>query len=377
MPWFVSTRTTGKAINQHSQMQTIPILHTGITLADRRQKCLFTISLITIFFTFQASAQDTIRVETYRMGDVDTITTTQSKADSLAFGKYYKDTVLIPNYKKRQRLVALSGIALYGGTLLALNQAWYAKYERSSFHTFNDNKEWLQVDKVGHGWSAYQLSRLTYGAWKWSGVSGKKAVLLAGLSGPGFLTVVEILDGFTREWGWSWGDMGANVFGGGLFVAQQLGWHEQRIDFKFSVHKNNYNNAQLTARANKLFGSSLPERFLKDYNSQTYWLSANLKSFFKQSNLPAWLNVAVGYGGNGMFGAFENVGKGDNGIITFDRRDIKRYRQWYLSPDIKWSKIKTNSKFLRTVLSVMDGIKFPLPGLELSEGRLQLRGLVF
>ena len=48
------------------------------------------------------------------------------------------------------------------------------------------------------------------------------------------------------------------------------------------------------------------ERMLKDYNGQTYWLSANLKSFFQGSNIPAWLNVAVGYGADGMFGGFEN-----------------------------------------------------------------------
>ncbi len=323
--------------------------------------------------------KDPIKIKTYRMASVDTILTTSStngdSSVSLKGGRHNADWT--PIFKNRQRLVALTSIGLYAGTLLGLNQAWYAQYDRSSFHTFNDNKEWLQVDKVGHSWSAYQLSSLSYGAWKWSGVSEKKAVLYAGLSGPGFLTVIEILDGFSKEWGWSWGDMGANIFGGGLFVAQQLGWHEQRIDFKFSVHKNNYGNAELTTRADKLFGSSLPERFLKDYNGQTYWLSANLKSFFKQSNLPAWLNVAVGYGGNGMFGAFENVGLDANGATNFDRRDIKRYRQWYLSPDIKWSKIKTNSKFLRTVLYVMDGIKFPLPGLELSEGRLQIRGVIF
>ena len=45
---------------------------------------------------------------------------------------------------------------------------------------------------------------------------------------------------------------------------------------------------------------------LKDYNGQTYWLSANLKSFFPGSNIPPWLNVAIGYGADGMFGGFEN-----------------------------------------------------------------------
>ncbi|MEO7309375.1 MAG: DUF2279 domain-containing protein [Chitinophagaceae bacterium] len=365
------------SISYLSQLRIQPLYQMRLPSWQKKIPISIFLLLISFFTTPQSYGQDTVKVKTYRMADVDTITTTQSTSDSLKYGKFYPDTTPAVNFKNRQRLVAVTSIGLYTGALVALNQAWYANYKRSSFHTFNDNKEWLQVDKVGHAWSAYQLSRLSYGAWKWAGVSEKKAVLYAGLSGPGFLTVIEILDGFSSEWGWSWGDMGANVFGGGLFVAQQLGWHEQRIDFKFSVHKNNYADTQLTRRANNLFGSSLPERFLKDYNAQTYWLSANLKSFFKQSNLPAWLNVAMGYGANGMFGAFENVGKDGSGNTTFNRQDIKRYRQWFLSPDIKWSKIKTSCKFLRTVFYVLDGIKFPLPGLELSQGKLQLRGLLF
>ena len=43
--------------------------------------------------------------------------------------------------------------------LIGLNAEWYAKYPRSGFHFFNDYAEWLQVDKVGHAFSAYSGSR--------------------------------------------------------------------------------------------------------------------------------------------------------------------------------------------------------------------------
>ncbi len=35
----------------------------------------------------------------------------------------------------------------------------------------------------------------------------------------------------------------------------------------------------LKSRRNELFGKSFAERILKDYNSQTYWISANISSF--------------------------------------------------------------------------------------------------
>ena len=73
---------------------------------------------------------------------------------------------------------------------------------------------------------------------------------------------------------------------------------------------------------------ALPERILKDYNAQTYWVSANLPSFFKETNFPLWLNIAIGYGAEGMFGAVNNTWTDVNGV-ELDRSEIKRYRQFY------------------------------------------------
>ncbi len=327
------------------------------------------LALLILFCRLPSVAQDTLHVETYHTGHIDTIVAQPAATNSSYAGQ--TDT-----FRKRQRLVTYSSIGIYTATLLVLNSVWYADYPRQSFHFFDDNAEWKQVDKVGHAWSAYGLSRLTYGAWRWAGASEKKAVLLAGISGPGFLTVIETLDGFSSNWGWSWGDMGANVFGGGLFAAQQLGWHEQRISFKFSFHKKAYGDPTLTRRADNLYGSSLAERALKDYNGQSYWLSANLQSFLPKTGLPRWLNIAVGYGAEGMFGGRQNIGKFPDGTV-FNRADIPRYRQWYLSPDIDFTRIKTRSKLLKTAFYFLNGFKFPAPALELSRGRLKLKGLVF
>lgn len=287
------------------------------------------------------------------------------------------DTPTPAPIKKRVRLITAVNIAGYGGSLILLNQAWYAQYPRSSFHFFNDNKEWLQVDKVGHAWTAYNTGKASTEMWRWTGMNKKKAAILGGLSGAAYLTVIEILDGFSKEWGFSPGDMAANVLGSGLYLGQELTWGEQRIQYKFSFHRKNYGAPMLNQRADDLFGNSWYERMLKDYNGQAYWFSANLKSFFPKSDLPAWLNLAVGYGAEGMFGGFENVGYDKNGAISFDRRDIQRYRQWYLAPDIDFTKIKTNKKWLRTTLHILNAFKFPAPTLELSKGKFTLHAVYF
>ena len=276
--------------------------------------------------------------------------------------------------KKRLRFITGVHITSYAGTMFALGQAWYKDYPRVPFQIFNDSKEWAQVDKVGHGWTAYNIAKYSSGMWSWTGLSRKRAVVLGGLSSIGYQTILEYLDAHSAEWGWSWTDMAANVGGTGVYVVQDLAWNEQRILFKFSSHKVVYEE-ELLRRADELYGKTLPERILKDYNGQTYWLSANIRSFAKESRIPSWLNIAVGYGAKGLFGGFENRAVDASGNTTFDRPDILRQRQWYISPDIDFTRIKTDKKGLKVAFSVLNMIKLPAPALELSGGKV--RGRLF
>ena len=303
-----------------------------------------------------------------------------------SFAAYSQDTTINIHevkgnhidYKKRQWVIAGLTAAGYGGSFLFLSQAWYKDYPRTSFHTFNDAGEWNQIDKAGHAWTAYHTSRFTTNMWRWAGVQNNKAVLYGTGSSLLYMLSIEYLDGRSSEWGWSWADVGANFFGSALYAGQETFWKSQKIGFKFSSHHKNYDDRSLKARADDLYGSSFQGRLLKDYNAQTYWLSANIKSFFPQTSLPSWLNVSVGYGADGMFGGYENIAQSKaDGTITFDRRDIKRYRQFYFSPDVDFTKIKTKSKVLQSVFSALNVLKFPTPALEFSNGKLQLKALAY
>ena len=282
-----------------------------------------------------------------------------------------------PYNKKRVKLVTAANIIVYGGILVGLNAEWYAKYPRSGFHFFNDDAEWLQVDKVGHAYSAYTESRANMEVWRWAGLSRKKRIWIGGLSGVAYQSIIEVLDGFSSQYGFSPGDFAANIVGSTMFISQELAWDDQRIQFKFSFHKRNYCSPDLDQRADDIYGKTEIERFIKDYNGQTYWLSANLRSFFPESNLPVWLSLSAGYGADGMFGARSNVAVDKNGNIIFDRTDIKRYRQWYLSPDINFSKITTHKKGLKVLFAVLDAFKLPAPTLEFSNGTFKGHWIVF
>lgn len=277
----------------------------------------------------------------------------------------------------RVKIIAGTNLIGYSTAMIGLYAAWYKNYPQTNFHTFNDIKEWQQIDKIGHAYSAYAESKASMELWRWTGISRKKRIWLGGMSGAFYQTVIEVLDGFSAEWGWSWGDFGANIIGSGMLVAQELAWDEQRIQFKFSFHRKSYSDPALNKQSNKIYGTSTAERFLKDYNGQSYWLSVNLHSFFRGSKIPAWLGIAIGTGAEGMFGARDNIDKDANGNITFNRPDIKRYRQWYLSPDIDLTRIKTKHKGLKAAFGILNIVKFPMPALEFSNGKFRFNAVAF
>jgi len=280
-----------------------------------------------------------------------------------AFSQSKLDAFLTPSdslNRPRLNTIVLSEASIGAITLLGLNQLWYADFERSKFHTINDNSAWLQMDKLGHVFTSYQLGKYGSHLLNWSGVSERDQLLYGATLGFSFLTAVEVLDGYSKEWGFSWGDILANGSGTGLYIGQELLWKEQRIALKYSFHQTKY----AKQRPDKL-GETYLEQTLKDYNGQTYWLSANLHSFFKESKIPKWLNVAVGYGAEGMLTGTKDV---DNQVLTSN----ERYRQYYLSFDLNLSKISTNSKLLRSILDVFNVIKIPFPTLEFNK-----KGTVF
>lgn len=284
-----------------------------------------------------------------------------------------KDSAHTPGVDKKKFVIVAAGNAVfYTGSYLLLNKAWYADYEKSGFHFFNDNPEWNQMDKAGHVWSTYQVSRVSARVWQWTGISRSQAAIAGGISGMVYQSIIELQDAYSAAWGFSWGDVAANVAGAGLFVFQDLGWQQQKIVVKMGYHPYNY-PPDLLARRDQLFGKSTAERIFKDYNAQTYWISGNLSLLLRDKRIPSWLNVSLGYGADGMYGGRANYWSDEEGQV-FDYTHIARSRQVYLSPDIDLTRIKTKSKTLRSIFSVVNAFRIPMPALELQQGRI--RGVI-
>jgi hypothetical protein len=260
-------------------------------------------------------------------------------------------------YKKRKWVVGVGNGVAYTGTMTGLYHLWYKGYPQSSFKFFNDNKQWGQMDKIGHAFSCYYEGVMGVDMLKWAGVPRKKAIWLGGSYGFLIQSTIEVMDGFSANWGASWGDIAANAAGTGLVIGQELLWDEQRIWMKVLFAPTDY-----APYRPELFGRSFVEQLFKDYNGQSYWLSANVASFLSEdSKWPKWLNVAAGYSINGFVGGDDNIY--ERGGVQFDYSHIPRSRQFYLAPDIDLTRIPVKKKGWKITFRILNCIKVPLPSI--------------
>ncbi len=281
-------------------------------------------------------------------------------------------------HRARFNTALLFSATTYTAFSVGLYNIWYKKFEMEPFHFFNDWGEWEYMDKVGHLHTAYLQGVLCYKGARWTGLSKNKSILTGVICGTLFQSTIEIMDGFSSKWGFSATDIAANLAGTGTFALQQYIWDEQRISIKVSsipaayssstvVSADGLQSSSAEARATSLFGKNYFERFLKDYNAQTYWASVNVHSFLGQDNKwPKWLNIALGYGAQNMLGGYSNEWEENGSKFSLPSSQYGRYNQFYIGFDLDLPKLHPKSPFLKTVCSVFNIFKIPSPALEIN-----------
>lgn len=252
------------------------------------------------------------------------------------------------NHKRLNTIIVLSA-AGYTGTYIGLHQLWYKNSPRQSFRFFNDNAEWKQVDKLGHFYSSFYFSWGTSQTLRWANVEQTRSDLIGALTGFLVIAPIEIFDGYSADYGASAGDLVADAAGSLFFLGQKKIWNEVRLIPKFS-----YQSTRYPALRPNILGDNSASRILKDYNGQTYWLSVDMDKFLC---FPKWLNLAVGYGADGMIYGRDY----QNHEVA-----LSPQRQYYLAIDFDLTAIKTRSKILKTLIFLTNTIKIPAPAIALS-----------
>ncbi len=146
------------------------------------------------------------------------------------------------------------------------------------------------ADKLGHGFSFYLSTRLLKKGFQWAGHDNRKSAQLAGLTSAALSIGVEIMDGFTNQYGFSPEDVAMNLLGigAGVFLEAYPEWDQLfdiRIQYWPSDDARRLNDYDPVA----------------DYSGQTYLLVTKASGIpmLNKNKYLRYLEFDFGYGTRG------------------------------------------------------------------------------
>ncbi len=240
------------------------------------------------------------------------------------------------------KLIIVSGISA-GAFIYAYgvqNNMWW-KGEPSHFHT-NWKQDWnyaLGSDKLGHFFFGNLVSTVYKNSFKWIGFRENESYLYAGLFTLSYQTFLEIRDGFSKEYGFSWGDFAANT----------LGSMYPYLQYNYPQLKNF--NLKISYQPSSRFINGSNAYIMDDYESTYHWLSIDLDNLLPKKwkkYFPGFINIAVGHSVTGL----DNLGSAKH--------------EFYIGLDWDLTAIKTKSKFIQAIIEILSKYHLPAPTVKIS-----------
>ena len=268
-----------------------------------------------------------------------------------------------PSNKRNLILLFTVGYALL---VLWLSSIWYNSY--TSFHFFDDLFEWEYLDKVGHFFTSFYLGLFAYTSFgdpqNLNLSVQKKWICFTGFV---LLFPIEILDGFSLNYGASVFDSMANLLGGIFCLHYTSNKIVGSVTPKFSFH-----STAFAIMRPEMLGSNFVQQVVKDYNGQTYWFSIDINSILCRKVFPNWLLLTIGYGAEGLLGGHDNVWQTTDGK-TIDFSNVARTKRFFISVDLNAGVLRTKSKLFSYLFAPFVLLRFPAPAIEINAER----GIVF
>ena len=115
----------------------------------------------------------------------------------------------------------------YVGAWAFVSTAWWTRENASSFALHDEGAFGLGTyaggaDKLGHFYTNYLATRLYTDILEWGGFSRTVSMVSATLLTTAFFTGIELKDGYQRNYGFSLGDIAANLTGQATAIAMML-----------------------------------------------------------------------------------------------------------------------------------------------------------
>lgn len=242
--------------------------------------------------------------------------------------------------------ISSTKLAIIGGTTVAFftygyviqNNIWW-KNDKSDFH-FNNNQDFkyaLNADKLGHFYFANLTSKVYSNLFQWSGIDEKNSLFYGGIVALTFQTFTEIRDGFSKGYGFSWGDFSANLLGAAYPSLQKQYPNLEPFNLKVSFY------------ASEKFKNGAYSNIMDDYESTYHWLSVDVNPLLPKTiskYFPDFVNFAIGHSVNNLDG----FGDGNHEL--------------YLSLDWDFESLSEKDNFLKSILRILDYYHFPAPAIK-------------
>lgn len=265
-----------------------------------------------------------------------------------------------------KKVILISGGIIYALSLLWLSSAWYNSY--TSFHFFDDLFEWEYLDKLGHFFTSFYLGLFAYKTFgdpqNLNPSLQRKWICFSGFA---LLLPIEILDGFSMNYGASVFDLAVNLFGSAFCYGYVSNKIVSAAAPKFSFHA-----TALSLMRPDMLGATFAQQVLKDYNGQTYWLSIDINSISGRKLFPDWLLLTIGYGAEGLLGGHDNIWQNTDGK-TIDYSNIARTKRFFVSVDVNTAAFRGRGRLYNYLFAPFVLLKFPAPAIEIN----MERGIVF
>lgn len=247
----------------------------------------------------------------------------------------------------RLALVGAGAVVTLVGAHIYQRDAWWQS-GRSFFRFQNDWQYALNIDKIGHTEGGYFEAKIFKSLASWIGFNDRASTFYGSIFGMLYQLYVEIEDGYHSQYGFSPGDAFADIIGASIPIAQEAVPELRNFGIKFSYWP--------SAKILDEWRRHQYHTFIDDYEGQTFWINMDPHFFLGENGkvIPAWLGIAVGAG-----------------IRNYDVPGATR-RRIYLAFDYNFSKIETSSAFLHTVLTALDFLHYPAPGIRLENNKISV-----
>ena len=242
--------------------------------------------------------------------------------------------------------VSPTKLVIIGGTTTAFftygyviqNNIWW-KNDKSEFH-FNNNQDYkcaLNADKLGHFYFAQLATNIYANLFQWSGINKQNSLFYGGLVAFTFQTFTEIRDGFSKGYGFSWGDFSANLLGATYPSMQNYYPTLKSFNFKISFYPS------------EKYKNGTHSHILDDYESTYHWLSIDINSFlpnYVNEIFPDFMNIAIGHSVNNL----NSFGGGNHEL--------------YLSLDWDFEALPGEGNFWKSIKRFLNYYHFPAPAIK-------------